>query len=348
MFDGASKLRLMRDASRGLEAVRLGVHELRVRLLHALRTRTAGIDVGDDPSVEPLENWGGFVSASFRVIGGGADVVVKLAHEPQAIEGLRRWERFASLLEARHHAPHLRGPMRLEGTAYEGAVFDWVEGGVPRRRDAALVARVAAALDRLHGDADLAARLAPFDPPRRCRDVYFGILDDRFRADLRFVGERPPPFVGAADLEWMRAEVDALARLVEGSPAFAEPADAPCHGDLWTGNLVVGPRGTLGILDWDGLALGDPVFDVANLLGPTEERPSAAAIEDVPSRTWSEARRVRFSAYARAGLFDAIVDGLADWADAETLGEGAADMRARKRASVEAARREYRTAFGGR
>jgi aminoglycoside phosphotransferase (APT) family kinase protein len=326
---------------------RLSASELTDRLARALREPSGAPSFGAEPTIAYLTNWGGFVNGCFRVRGDGRDAFVKLAWEAQAIAALRRWERFAPTLHERHAAPRMVGWLRLGGTAYEGPVLDWVEGEVPRR-DERLVGGVAAALARLHADADLAARLRETDAPRTCRDVYFAGIGERFVEDLRFLdGEALP--VALADLEETRREVLDLASRVAGDRAFDEEASAPIHGDLWLENLVRARSGGLVVLDWDGLALGDPVVDWATFLGPTRADPRPASLDDVPgSSRWSDASRSRFHLYARAGLLDGVVDGLADWVDARVLGERAGEIRAEKERAVRAMLAAYRETFLGR
>jgi len=323
---------------------RLPIDDLRHRVARALaESRVLG---GPPSSVEHVPNWGNFVHASFRVRCGGRDVVAKLAWERDAISGLARWRALAPLLHERHRAPAMLGWLALAGTEYEGPLLEWIEGASPTARDDALVRSTGALLDGLHADADLASRLRAPVGIATCRDVFLGTFDERFRADLVIVEASPPPFVSARDLRWMREETERLADAARRSEAFSDPADVPCHGDLWVENLIVGPGGALAVLDWDGLALGDPALDWAAFLGPTRDHPVVARFADVPDATRRAPRwRARFAHHARAGLFDAALDGLADWVDADALGAGAAAMRVRKRASVESALAAYRATY---
>ena len=80
------------------------------------------------------------------------------------------------------------------------------------------------------------------------------------------------PFLPSARLERMVAELDEVG---EPHPAIElglwwlrenRPAPRPAvvvHGDFRIGNLVVGPDGLVGVLDWEFAHIDDPVRDVA-------------------------------------------------------------------------------------
>jgi hypothetical protein len=329
-------------------AGRVAASHLRGLVERALRDGALGDDLPRDARVEHVPNWGGFVNASFRLVGRGETVRLKLAHDPDGIADLRRWEGFAPFLEARYAAPRWRRWIRVPGTIYEGAVFDWIPGASPVHRTPDLVARVGDVLDRLHADANFAERLRGRDSPATCRDVFLSILDRRLREDVRLVEPARPAFVSDGDFARMRAEVDGLARAVRESKAFDLPATAACHSDLWIENVVVGDDGRLWILDWDRVDVGDPVFDWATLLGPLRREAAAARVEEAPPRVLADPlARERFEAYARAGLLDVVVDGLADWVDAPALGEGVEAMRREKQASIEGGWEAYRARYAG-
>lgn len=326
-----------------LEELRARLADRLVREAASLGLRAQGLEVAYVP------NWGGFVNASFRATDGSRAVRVKLAHDPEALAGLRSWRELAPPLHERHRAPRMLGWIDVPGTPYEGPVFEWIEGGVPAARDARLVAEVGEALRRLHGDRDLAARLASRDGPRTCRDVFREGLRREFVEDLRAVGATRPPFVAAGDLEWMRDEAARIAADVAVEGAFDGPVEAPCHGDLWLDNLVCGGDGRLSILDWDGLALGDPALDWALLLGPSRADLRPARASDLPADLAADAGfRARFDLYARASLFDWALDGLADWIEAQVLGDGAEEVRREKERVSLAATAAYRAAYPSR
>ncbi len=323
-----------------IEALRARLANRRPRGAGAVGRRAQGLEVAYVP------NWGGFVNASFRVTDRSRAVRVKLAHDPESLGGLRRWREVATLLHERHLAPRMLGWIDVPETPYEGPVFEWIDGAVPAARDSRLVADVSDALRRLHVDRDLASRLASRDEPRTCRDGFRDGLRREFVEDLRAVGAARPPFVAAGDLEWMRDEAARIAADVAVERAFDEPAAVPCHGDLWLDNLVRGADGRLAILDWDGLALGDPALDWALFLGPSRADLRPARASDLPADLATDGTfRARFDLYARASLFDWALDGLADWIEAGVLGDGAEEVRRAKERVSLAAMAAYRAAY---
>lgn len=290
-------------------------------------------------------NWGGFSNRSYHVTDGHRRLHLKLASEPEYINGVRRWRGVADLLAARHHAPPMLGWLEVPGTPLEGPLFEHIEGTTPRVRTPAFLDAVAPLLARLHGDAELAARLAADHPPRRCRDTFTGTFIRRFREDLRHVRGDPPPFVPDTLMDWMEREVDALDREATTRPEFGEPADAPAHGDLWLGNLLEGADGRVSVLDWDDLTLGDPALDWATLLGPTRGDVSLSGHAALPAQARAPGVAERLPLYARATLLDWVLDPLADWIEAGTAPEHAAEVRAEKERIHSAALTVYRATY---
>jgi Phosphotransferase enzyme family len=290
-------------------------------------------------------NWGGFVNRSYHVTGGMRHLHLKLAGEPGYIDGLRRWQGVAAVLTERYGAPRMVGWLRVPGTPLEGPLFEHVDGRVPDARTPALLGSVAGLLSRLHGDAELAARLANDGPPQRCRDTFATTFIRRFRADLDQVRNHPLPFAPAATVEWIEREVDALQRDAATRPGFAEPADAPIHADLWLGNLLEGAHGRVWVLDWDDLRLGDPALDWATLLGPTRADVSLSGHAALPAQALAPGVAERLPLYARATLLDWVLDPLADWIEADTAPEHAAEVRAEKERIHHAALAVYRATY---
>lgn len=290
-------------------------------------------------------NWGGFVNRSYHVSDGTRHLHLKLADDADSLDGLRRWKRVAAVLADRYGAPRMVGWLRVLGTALEGPLFEHVDGRVPDARTPALLGSVAGLLSRLHGDAELAARLANDGAPPRCRDTFTGTFIRRFRADLEEVRSHPLPFVPAATVEWIEREVDTLEREAATRPEFAEPADAPIHADLWLGNLLEGAHGRVWVLDWDGLTLGDPALDWATLLGPTRADVSLSGHAALPAQALAPGVAERLPLYARATLLDAVLDPLADWIEADAAPEHAAEVRAEKERIHRAALTVYRATY---
>jgi hypothetical protein len=295
---------------------------------------TYAADFGLDPSrlqVEYVLSWGSFVNASFRVTDGRVRLHVKLVHEADGHEALRRWRGLHALLEERYHTPPMLGWAAIPGTRFEGPVFAWIDGEAPDHVSPELLGRVLPVVCRLHRDWELAACLAPSVVAGPCLQTYLDTYHQRFVEDLDEVEAQRPPFVSAELLAWMRAEAARLAGLVLASAAFQEPAESPIHGDLWPNNLLVTPEGDWYLLDWDDLTLGDPALDYITLLGPAPGDLRSSRWRELPAGYLSEGvGRERLPLYARATLLDWVIDPLADWVEAEVAPEHAGGVRAEK------------------
>ncbi|HET7460525.1 MAG TPA: phosphotransferase [Longimicrobium sp.] len=310
----------------------------------AARAGALGLDAAR-LKIRYVLNWGGFVNRSYHVTDGTRRLHLKLAGEPEYMDGLRAWRGVADVLTARYHAPRMVGWLHIPGMSLEGPLFEQIEGATAEARTPGLLAAVAPLLARLHGDAELAARLAADHPPRRCRDTFTGTFIRRFREDLEHVRSDPPPFVSGTLLDWMERETDAMEREAATRPEFAEPADAPVHADLWLGNLLEGAHGRVWLLDWDDLMLGDPALDWATLLGPTRADVSLSGHATLPPQALAPGVAERLPLYARATLLDWVLDPLADWIEAATAPEHASEVRAEKERIHRAALAVYRATY---
>jgi hypothetical protein len=306
-------------------------------------------ELGLDPArlnVEYLLNWGGFVNRSFRVTDGRTVLHLKLAGEAQYRDGVRRFWELRPRMADRYRAPEPLAWIEVPGTEYAGILSRWIDGAAPASIDRRLAEVVVRTVSRLHADRELAARLPAPSPPSSCADVYLQVYSRRFFADLEFIKGERPPFVSAGTVEWMRGEAEAMDAAVAAAAAFRDAADAPTHGDLWLDNLLVTSEGEWFLLDWDGLALGDPALDWGMLFGPTRTDLRTAADRALPPAiTADPAVRERLALYARASLLDWIIDPLADWIDAGESPEHIAEVRAEKErihlAALDAYRQRY-------
>lgn len=321
-----------------------GEIESRIRAELRARAGTLGLDAGA-LRVTYVLNWGGFVNRSYHVSDKTRRLHLKLASEHDYIDGLRRWRRVDDRLAERYHAPRMVGWLEIPGTPLEGPLFEHIDGATAEARTPALLGAVAPLLARLHGDAELAARLAADPPPRRCRDTFAGTFLRRFREDLRHVRGHPVPFVPAATVEWIEREIDLLEHEAITRPEFAEPADSPIHADLWLGNLLEGADGRVWLLDWDDLMLGDPALDWATLLGPTRGDVSLSGHRALPADAHAPGVAERLPLYARATLLDWLLDPLADWIEADAAPEHAPEVRAEKERIHRTALSEYRAMY---
>jgi streptomycin 6-kinase len=315
----------MSDRPIDLTRLRTLVHE------HlASRAAELGLDAAR-LRVEYVLNWGGFVNRSFQVTDGRARLHLKLAHDPEILGALRRFWGIRAMMSERYHAPGAVARVDVPGTDYAGVLSRWIDGAPPEELDERLAAEIVRTMARLHGDRELAAHLPAPATPATCADVYRGTYHARFIADLEFVTAERPPFVPPERVEWMRGEALALEAAVAAAPAFAEPADAPTHGDLWLNNLLVTARGEWYVLDWDDLAPGDPALDWCMLFGPSRGDLRTVADRALPPAVTADAgvgERLRL--YARASLLDWIIDPLADWIDATESPEHLDEVRAEK------------------
>ena len=316
----------------------------------AARAPELGLDAAR-LQVRYVLNWGGFVNRSFRVTDGRTLLHLKLASDPEIRAGLRRFWEMRPLMAERYRAPPPVAWIEVPGTEYAGVLSPWIDGEAPPSIGGRLADEVVRTVERLHADRELAARLQSPGAPATCADVFREAYAARFFADLEGVEAERPPFVPAATVAWLRAEAEAIDAAVAAAPAFREAADAPTHGDLWIENLLVTPRGEWFLLDWDGLALGDPALDWGMLFGPTRIDLRTAADRALPSQVTSNpAVRERLSIYARASLLDWTLDPLSDWIDAGEAPEHVAEVRPEKerihRAALEAYRRRYGTDVG--
>ena len=179
----------------------------------------------------------------------GTRAVVRLPHEYAKVVRPRRVLRLAETLRT---AEQLRvaAPRVISVEAEAGVVrlapLDGVPFGEVINRESAT--RVGGALRKMHaGPADAALSAHSSEDERHVVEKWLGHLD-WLRADL------------AADArERARHVVDALA---DETPAQS----APIHRDLHDGQLVVRDDGSIGVLDFDTLARGEPALDLANLL----------------------------------------------------------------------------------
>jgi aminoglycoside phosphotransferase (APT) family kinase protein len=307
---------------------------------------------GIDPAavrVDAVPNWGGFVNASYHVDGGGRRWHLKLAGV-DAAPGLRTWSRVHQRLSSRYRAPRMIGSGEVAETGGWGALFDHVTGSGARGLAPRMASELLAMLSALHADGALADALTAAGafgaPETLCRDHYLENHDRRFRADLESIADGLA-FLDVGDLEWMWAEVEALASHVRGMSAFQERTRSPVHGDLWADNLLVALDGSWHVVDWDDLRIGDPVVDYATVLGPAPHDLRPVDPSRLPSGlSLDAAARDRLATYARATLLDWVIDPLADWAEAHVASADAPPFRAEKERVHKAAKALYRERWG--
>jgi hypothetical protein len=227
---------------------------------------------------------------SFEVLAQGDRLWAKVAADEDEETALRTWASVATLLADRHGAPPVLEVLDVAGRP--GLLFPFIDVPVATRstlRDRH--AEVSVVLDGLHADRDLAGLLGdPTTSSASFRDVWVS----RFEADLRIIAGHVAP----DDYDYLVAEVEVLSSLVDSLDLRIHH---PTHGDPWHENVLLGPE-RIWLLDWEDLAVGDPVVDHAILLMDTRGADPGG---------WPTGRR--YDVARRALMLDAAVDGAADW-----------------------------------
>jgi hypothetical protein len=293
------------------------VDVLRERVTAFFATHASSLGLNPDALVvDYVLNWGGFVNYSYRIRDGRRAFHLKLSASADDQAALRRWMTLAPLLEP-YHAPPILDWVDVGPAA--GLLFPSLPGSPPTLNDLVL-GELLPVLRALNADRDLAAAL---QPPRTntARDAYLSSFHDRFNEDLRGISASRPPFVGVDLLGWLEDEVNTLSQRIARSSAFAEPLSRPVHGDLWVNNILwVGAEDWF-LVDWDDVRIGDPVADLASLLGPTAGDPRPLKMLDRLEGQLTTAESERLQFLGRATLLDWVIDPLSDWIDAETAAE---------------------------
>jgi fructosamine-3-kinase len=301
--------------------------DLREHVLAYFRAEAGrfGLDAGA-LSARRVLNWGGFVSHSYRVGGGGRSVHVKLATE-EGQGGMRRWAAMHDRLERAYRAPRVLGWADLAGTTYGGLVFEHIEG---ETWDAAgrpsLLGELRELLGRLHEDRELAGRRG--DGPRGYRECWKLRYREQFQEDLKTVRASRPPSVTGERVSWMEEEARVVLALPSGNGAFEGVTHSPCHWDLWPNNVLVGSDGRPWVLDWDGLAVGDEAEDLTTLVWPLVHE-TGADWRDLLGTEGDGPFAARMDLHLRAIALDYLIDVLADWAECD-VPEWRDEVRRRK------------------
>ncbi|MGH7443382.1 MAG: aminoglycoside phosphotransferase family protein, partial [Longimicrobiales bacterium] len=276
-------------------------------------------------AVDYVLNQGGFVNYSYRIGDARSAYHLKLSTSVEGRESLARWKALSSLLEP-HHAPRILEWIDLGPAA--GLLFPHVAGGTPVLGEK-IIDAILPVLSRLGADRDLAARLNPM-PALTANDAYLSTFHDRFTEDLNSIREAQPPFVDTGLVEWLEAEVEALADIARATPAFAEPLSGAVHGDLWLNNILWVSSSDWHLVDWDDVRIGDPAADLASFLGPSAHDLRPLKLRDRVVDALSASERERLQLLGRATLLDWVIDPVADWIDAVTAPAQQREVRAEK------------------
>ena len=169
-----------------------------------------------------------------------------------------------------------------------------------------------------------AANLCP--SPARVLDAYFDSTRSVDKDPSRVLDTTLQKSVAANIVRDQTSALHPMAGLIAG-PAFDQPVHSAVHGDPWHENLLLG-EDRLWLLDWEDLAVGDPVVDEA-IVHMDAHGPDAG---------WPDTERHRV---ARRALFlDAVIDVAADWVEATDP-----VVRATKERSWRAGLEAYRAAY---
>jgi len=212
----------------------------------------------------------------------GDDLVVRLPRIASAVPSLAKEVKYAPMMGAQLPVP-LAVPLAegVPGIGYPWpwTVSRWLPGETPRPGTAspALARQLADFVTALHA---LDTGAAPRDELTSYRGAHPGTTDDAARAAIANCE-------GLLDVAQLTAAWNTvkLARESAGTPTWI-------HTDMQPGNLLLSDGRLAGVLDWGGLAIGDPAVDLIvawNLL----DAPARAVFRDavaVDDATWDRGR----------------------------------------------------------
>jgi hypothetical protein len=252
--------------------------------------------LGPDAHVEHHPNHTGAGKLSFAVRVGDRSLWAKVAADPDEEQALATWANVASLLAERHAAPSVLEVLSVAG--HTALLFGYVDA--PSADRATLHTRydeASAVLTALHADTELAGLLGG---PTTTAESFRSVWVERFEADLDVI----EGYVGKDVHAYLADEVAVLGDLVDGLDGTGHSAvHAAVHGDPWHENWLAAP-GRLWLLDWEDLAVGDPVVDDAIL------RHDALGTDP---HHWPD--EPAYAVARRALMLDAAVDVAADWVE---------------------------------
>ena len=195
--------------------------------------------------IEPVPS-SGTDNALYRL---GTDMVVRLPRIHWALGGVEKDSRWLStlapLLPVEIPVPLAKGAP-AEGYPWDWGIYPWLEGENPTvdNIDACSLARDIAGFIRALHRIDLAGG------PSARRGAPLDVQDEEARAAL--VALR-----GTIDTEAATAAWDAA---LEAPPWPGPPLWV--HGDLLPGNLLLRAGRLSGVIDWNGVGVGDPACDL--------------------------------------------------------------------------------------
>jgi len=237
---------------------------------------------------------------------------------------MRRWFAVHDRLEEHYRAPRILDWVDVPGTDHAGLLFEHIDGStwdIDNRPD--LMQEIVSLLVKLHRDDELV--MAPARTYRDCWELRYREL---FEDDFKAVRGSQPPFVSNALLEWMEQESKKVIAIGREHWAFEGVSRSACHLDLWQDNVMLDKSGGWWVLDWDGLAVGDPAEDYATVLWPFVHR-HGTEWRHVLEANMDAAFEARMELHLRAITLDYVVDTLADWVECD-VPEWRDEVRTRK------------------
>ena len=244
---------------------------------------------------------------SFRVHDGDHVVHVKLWPSARKIVW-EQWLAVREVLESRYQAPCIIDLVDLPHIAMGGLVFEHIEG-VPPAGGTYTGALVDLAR-RLHADTELTSKFGLLRGAVTVGQYFERTYIRRWDIDIGIIRDAALPSVSdELHLGWMERETRRLEQAVRNSVAFDVPVQLPTHGDLYVGNTLITSAGDWYVLDWDGLALGDPVVDYILVLWDAARRDPAFDWHRLGVEATDDGFADRMRLYARATLLDEVIDG---------------------------------------
>jgi len=194
-------------------------------------------------AAEPLK--GGFANSSFCLNCAEGDFVLTALdnHDPQSAAQLARWTRllFRAGLPTAEVIAGMDGKDTLVAGERPFILKKMIPGHVVDPLPPDQMPAAGRLLARLHGISD-----PDLDLPvgtRRLSESYRALIEG---------------FPDQAFVKWL---TDHLAE-IDRKEAAHHRDKVPVHGDLFADNLIVGPDGSLSIIDWETVTLDDPLLDL--------------------------------------------------------------------------------------
>ena len=279
---------------------------------------------------------------SFKVHDGDHAVHVKLW--PMERKGVwEKWLAVRELLESRYRAPRIIDHVDLPFVAMGGLVFEHIEGVPP-----AGGSRTGALVDisrRLHADQELTPQIGLLRGAATVGQYFERTYIRRWDIDIGIIRDAAMPSVSDDLLGWMERETRRLEQAVRNVVAFDVPAQWPTHGDLYEGNTLITHAGDWYVLDWDDIALGDPVADYIQVLWHSARHDPAFDWHSFAVQATDDGFGDRMRFYARATLLDEVIDGLADYVEFDSTDPLLARVREEKYKAFEEGLPLYRERY---